>query len=144
MEEPPLTHGLFPWGQGREDAGFGTVWGFLSCVWAAQGGDVQQHQPGSQQQHGCVCSLWGMLQPRGCLGTSRMFPNFETAQAQPPRGSAPRWALCMVTAMNQATSGFHWDILGVHQPACKQSSPLCLEEKGGNISIVFKWVWAVH
>lgn len=43
----------------------------------------------------CLFPLWDAPNTLG------MLLSLGTAPAQPPQGSAPLWALCMVTAMNQ-------------------------------------------
>lgn len=152
MEESLLTHGLFPGGQGREDAGFGASHGRgvgipvlvpSGCIWTAQRNAVQKREPESQQQHGCVhtarCSSYDAAWAR--RQCSRIQRRLRHSHAG---GSAPCCVLYLVIAMNHATNGFHGDIVDLYQHICEQCLSLCLEKKGENILIVLTLVWVIH
>lgn len=150
MRDSLYTPGLFPGGQGKEDAGFGGSHGHRAgipvlvlsgCIWTAQRNVMQEHQ--SQQQHGCAhmvrCSSCYTAWPwQRCSQIQRWLRHSHT------RGSAPCWAWYWVRAMNHATSGFHGDILGLQQCICEQCLSPCFEKKGDNISMALTSVWVMY
>lgn len=88
-----LTHGLFPRGQGREDAGFGASHGHgagipvlvpSGCIWTAEKchAEVRAWVPAAAR----LCSHREMLELRCCLGTPATLPNPEVAPTQPHQG----------------------------------------------------------
>lgn len=131
----PSPQGLFPRGQGREDAGFGESHGHcvgIPVLWVRMCSSTIL-APGSS---------WVVFAPTVGCSRQRLLRHIRNTP-EPPQGSA-NTGLC---AWSQQWPRLQWLPQGCSgcAPACLQAELVFLLGKNeGNILIVFKRVWAVH